>query len=271
MKVTGKTAILLMFADPVSHIRGTDIINSNFAALGLDALIVPLHVKPADLAAGMDMARRTANVAGLGITIPHKIAALPLMDDLTDAARRLGAVNFVRRNADSTLTGTNTDGAGFVAGLRANGFDPQGKRALVVGTGGVGRAIAFALADAGVSDLRLVNRSPASALALAAEIAAILPECHVTALDIADPHALSGLDLLVNATSLGMSAADALPIALGGLTALTTVAEVVVNPPMTALLTEAARRGCAVVPGAEMLTPQPRLVAEFLNLHPAAL
>ncbi|WP_142781831.1 shikimate dehydrogenase [Agrobacterium sp. T29] len=266
MNITGKTAMLLMLADPVDHIRGTVLINESFDALGLDAAIVPIHLRPDDLAACLTGIRLMRNVAGLGITIPHKIAVLPLLDEIEPVARRIGAVNFVRRHADGTLSGTNTDGAGFVAGLLANGFSIAGKRAMVVGTGGVGRAIAFALADAGIAQLRLANRDRPKAEALAAEIADAVPGCILSLEDPQTADAAGGLDLLVNATSLGTAPNDRLPIRLDGLSGGTTVAEVVVNPSITPLLAIASERGCTFIPGAEMLKPQPRLVAEFFGL-----
>lgn len=266
MQITGKTAIVLMLADPVDHIRGTLLINERFARLGLDAVIVPIHVRPENLAGCLDAIRLMHNVRGLGLTIPHKIAAVPLMDELTASARRLGAVNFVRRNPDGTLTGTNTDGAGFVTGVAANGVDVTRSRALVVGSGGVGRAIALALADAGVPELALANRDRLKAEELAREIAQCVPGCGVRVLDARQPDALDTIDLLVNATSLGMRQDDPLPVSIARLRRETVVAEVIVSPAMTPLLIEAAARGCRVIGGAEMLTPQPPLVAEFLGL-----
>lgn len=263
MQITGKTSIVLMLAHPVDHIRGTILINDSFKALGLDAVIVPIHVLPEHLGQYLDTVRLMQNVRGLGITIPHKIAALPLMDDLTPEARRLGAVNFVRRNADGSLTGTNTDGAGFIAGLAANNVEVRNKSALVVGVGGVGRAIAFALVESGLSQLYLTNRDRSKAMSLAGEIAEIYPDCKVS---LADAHIPSELDLLVNATSLGMHAEDPLPLSPEGLSARTTVAEVIVNPAITPLLAAASARGCKIISGAEMLKPQPRLVAQFFGL-----
>lgn len=266
MQITGKTAIVLMLADPVDHIRGTLLINDQFAALSLDAVIAPIHVHLGDLAQCLDAIRLMHNVRGLGISIPHKIAAVPFMDELSPSARRLGAVNFIRRNPEGTLAGTNTDGIGFVTGLAVNGVELEGKRALVVGVGGVGRAIAFALADEGVQELVLANRDAAKAGALAREIAELAPACRVRVVEAHDPDALDGVDLLVNATSLGMRQGDPLPLSLDRLSRETVVAEVIVNPAMTPLLEAATARGCKVVGGAEMLKPQPRLVAEFFGL-----
>lgn len=261
--ITGQTAVMLMLADPVSHIRGTALINDSFAALGLDATIVPIHVRPDNLEAVLKAVRLMQNVAGLGITIPHKVAAWSLVDDLTPVARRMGATNFIRRNADGTLTGTNTDGAGFLAGLQANGFDPAGKRVLLAGTGGVGRAIAFALVEAGAARIDLMNRDLAKARSLAEELRVSAPGCRVA---MADEGSIALADLLINGTSLGMKTEDPLPLDIGGLTHRTTIAEVVVQPTITALLREAAARGCPTIGGAEMLKPQPKLVADFFSL-----
>ena len=270
MGITGKTAIVLMLADPVAHIRGTELINRSLAELGLDAVVAPLHVKAQDLALCLNAVRRMHNVVGLGITIPHKIGILPLLDSRTETAVRLGAANWVRRNPDGTLTGHNIDGAGFVAGLEAANFSPAERRALVIGAGGVGRAIAFALADAGASAVTIANRNVAAARQLADDIAAVMPNCRVRALELAQTGSLEEHDLVVNATSVGMDESDRSPISLDGLATHATVAEVIVNPPLTPLLQEAARRGCRIVAGSEMLKPQPRLAAEFFGLLPPA-
>lgn len=262
-EITGKTAMMLMLADPVSHIRGSALINRAFADLGLDAVIVPLHVAPGDLRRTLETARRIGNLAGLGITIPHKIEAMHLADELTPQATRAGAVNFIRRNTDGSLTGTNTDGAGFVAGLAANGISPAGRSAFVAGAGGASRAICFALADAGVARLRISNRDHSRARSLARDIRAAMPALDVEA---AEASGLVGADLVVNATSLGMSPADPAPVPIDAIEDGAVVAEVVVNPIMTALLAAAAERGCRIVPGAEMLKPQPALVARFFGL-----
>ena len=137
---------------------------------------------------------------------------------------------------------------------------------MVVGVGGVGRAIALALVERGITHLFLANRDQAKARSLAAEIAERHPHCIAEAVE---PVVAPGLDLLVNATSLGMHAGDALPVAVDRLSSETVVAEVIVNPALTPLLALAAERGCKIISGAEMLKPQPRLVAEFFGLFQA--
>jgi shikimate dehydrogenase len=266
MQITGLTKVMLMFADPVRHVRGSVVLNTAFEELGLDAAIVPIHVLPPDLPALFAAVRLMQNVAGLGITIPHKINALALVDAATPAAQRVGAVNFIRREADGRLVGTNVDGTGFLAGLAANGVQVRGRHGLILGAGGVGRAIGFALADAGIASLRIANRDSGKARALAADIAAAVPSCAVSAVPASVD--LRGVELLVNATSLGMHSGEALPIDPVGLAAGAVVAEVVVHPAMTPLLQAAQAAGHRVVQGVEMLKPQPRLVAEFFGLLP---
>lgn len=108
MVITGKTSMVLMLADPVAHIRGTLVINKSFDDLGLDAAIVPIHVRPSDLASVLEAVRGMRNVVGMGITVPHKIAVIPHLDQIREVARRTGAVNFVRCGEDRRMTGTNT-------------------------------------------------------------------------------------------------------------------------------------------------------------------
>ncbi|WP_412180087.1 shikimate dehydrogenase family protein, partial [Variovorax paradoxus] len=152
MRITGRTGIMLMLADPVAHVVGSLRLNDRFAAEGLDIAVSPLHVAPADLATVIDALRRMRNVLGFGVTIPHKIAVLPLLDATTPRAARIGAVNFVRRDAEGRLTGDNLDGRGFVDGLAGQGITLQGRRVLQLGAGGAGRAVAFGIAEAGARE-----------------------------------------------------------------------------------------------------------------------
>lgn len=267
-QITGETAILWMFTDPVRHVRATVFINDHLAALGVNAVMSPLRVKPADLAYMLDAARRTENVAGLGLTKPHKVTGHALMDHLTPAAKAQGAVNFVRRNADGTLTGHNIDGEGFLAGLAEHGVDPAGRHAMVLGAGGVGRPIAIALAGAGVGALTLANRTRGTAEDLAADLAGRFPAVTVRVADYGDAAALAGVDLLVNGTSVGMNDDTAQPVELTHLAPTAAVADVVFTPRMTMLLKAAEAKGCRIVTGDAMLKPQPRLLSEFLGLLP---
>ncbi len=253
---------MFILGDPVAHIVGTALLNAYFAGEGIDATVSALHVAPTDLGGVVGMLRRIHNVAGFGVTIPHKIAIIPHLDDCTPRARAVGAVNFVRRNADGTLFGDNVDGVGFAAGLAKHGAPVESRRILQIGAGGAGRAIAFALAAAGAASLTIANRSVDKARALAAGVAAAHPACR-TAVGTADP---AGMDLVVNTTSLGMHDGDQLPLDVERLDRRMTVADVIMSPPVTPLLAAAAARGCPTVGGTEMLLQQMRLVKDFLSL-----
>lgn len=262
LRITGKSRILFMLGDPVAHILGSALFNEHFRAHGIDAAVSPLHVAPADLAQVVAAIRCLRNVAGFGVTIPHKIAVLPLLDRRSLRAEQVGAVNFVRREADGSLTGDNLDGVGFVSGLRRCGGTVEGARVLQAGAGGAGRAVAFALAEAGAASLNIVNRSAAKAEELAAAVQAAYPACRVAggATPVAEA------DIVVNTTSLGLKPEDPLPLDLAGLAPPTVVAEVIMVPETTPLLARAIERGCVVVRGREMLLDQIASVCRFMAL-----
>ena len=266
MKITGKTRIMFILADAVDHIVGSDVLNRAFVDLKLDVAVSPLSIKPDDLADMLDMIRRIDNVVGFGVTIPHKIDVVELVDELTDAARDIGAVNFVRRDADGRLVGHNIDGEGFLAGLAEHRVEVRGKSVLQVGAGGVGRAIAFALAGAGTGPIHLLNRNTERARQLADAIRERNPQAAIRV--HADEAGLPDetFDLVVNATSLGMHDGDVMPVSPARLAPSSTVAEVIMTPAITPMLAAAGKIGCRTVPGLAMMQPQPLLVARFLGL-----
>lgn len=178
-------------------------------------------------------------------------------------ARKIGAANVVRRDADGRLTAHMLDGEGFVGGLIEAGVDPKGKSAYLAGAGGAANAIGFALAQAGVARLTIANRTTAKAEDLKARILSLLPDARID-IGRADP---SGHDLVVNGTSLGMRDTDPLPLDAGRLTPDQLVCEVIMQPRDTALLQAAAARGCRVHHGAPMLACQIALMAEMMGVR----
>ncbi len=227
---------------------------------GIDGAYVPLAVEPARLEQAL-RALPALGFRGVNLTIPHKEPALALVDKITPAAARIGAVNTVIVEQDS-LIGDNTDGYGFMASLAAGA--PEGRAgagpAVLLGAGGAARAIAVALIDAGAPELRLVNRTAARAEMLAVALAALARErgTVLTALPWQDKPALAGASLLVNTTSLGMTGQPALTIDLAPLPLAALVADIVYNPLETGLLAAARARGHRVVDGLGMLLHQAR-------------
>jgi shikimate dehydrogenase len=202
------------------------------------------------------------NFGGMIATVPHKTAMVDLCDDITPAARMVGAVNIVRRNSDSSLSGDILDGQGFVGGLRQHGIEPRDLRVLLSGAGGAAKAIAFALADAGVARLDLYNRTLAKAQDIITRLQVVYPTVAMAAVG-ASP---VGYDLVINATSLGMRPDDALPLDVSELSAAQTVAEIIMTPAMTPLLAAAKEKGCRIQYGLPMLECQIELMADFMGV-----
>ncbi|MGF1608752.1 MAG: shikimate dehydrogenase family protein [Kiloniellales bacterium] len=264
--ITGQTKLFGILADPVGHVRTPEVMNAYFASHGADAVLVPLHVKADDLEAVWGGLRRLRNLGGLVVTLPHKSAILALCDHVGAAARQVGAANAVRRDADGRMHCDMFDGRGFVEGLLRQGYDPAGRRVLLVGAGGAASAIAFALAAQGCVGLTIANRTAAKAEALAAKVKQPFPACDVRA----GPAEPGNHELIINATSLGLRADDPLPLAADKLTPEMIVAEVIMKPETTALLARAAQCGCSLHHGRHMLDAQVRLLADFIGAVPMA-
>ena len=202
------------------------------------------------------------NIAGALITMPHKVSTVALLDDASVAVQIAGACNAVRRSADGRLQGDLFDGEGFVRGVQRKGLDLRGKRAMVVGSGGVGSAIAASLAAAGVAQLQLFDVHPAVAEQLALRLRQHYPQLQLST-GSKDP---AEMDLVVNATPLGMRADDPLPIDATRLRPGCMVGEVVLRTDMTALLLAAQQRGCQAQVGSDMLFEQIPAYLEFFGL-----
>jgi len=262
MIVSGKTKICAIIGDPVEHTMSPAMHNAAFQKMGLDYLYIPFRVAPEQLpqaVAGLN----ALNVAGFNVTIPHKVAVMPLLDGLDPLAEKIGAVNTVV-NEDGKLRGYNTDGDGFYRVLLEQGFSPQGKNVVLMGAGGAARAIAYTLAE---KDARLTILNRRQELDWAENIARfILDDLNkeVKVFELGDiAKVLPGADLLVNATSVGMSPADNdSPVPAPLLEKVPVVFDIVYNPLKTRLLKEAAAAGVQTISGIDMLAWQGALAFE---------
>lgn len=261
VQVTGKTRLYAILADPVEHVKTPMVMHRVFARHAVDGVLVPMHVAPAGLAAALAGLRALENFGGFIATMPHKEAMLALCDEVSPAARAVGAVNCVRREADGRMVGAILDGIGFVEGLRRAGHPPEGHRAVLAGAGGAASAIAVALAEAGVTELTIVNRTAARAGQLKARLAESHPELRVRIGD----GGVAGAELVVNATSLGMRPGDPLPLDPAGLAPGQVVAEAIMDPAETPLLAHARAAGATVHPGLPMLEAQIELMARHMG------
>ncbi|MCJ7583197.1 MAG: shikimate dehydrogenase [Anaerolineales bacterium] len=264
-RITGRTKIWFIIGDPSAHIVATALFNQYYFDNDIDASVSALNVVHADLPTFIQAIRSFRNVCGFGVTLPHKIEICRYLDHLSQRARQIGAVNFVRRDPDGSLSGDMVDGIGMTKALILNGVAIQGARVLQVGAGGVGRAIAFAIADAGACELTIANRSLARAENLAQAVQASYPACLCR---VGEAVAPTGIDLVVNATSVGMQEGDPLPIDITAINGTTAVAEVIMSPETTALLDLADEKGCTTVRGKEMLIQQLHLASVHLGLQP---
>ena len=258
--LSGRARLAAVLGWPIGHSLSPTLHGHWFREHGIDGVMVPLAVRPEDLAAAFRLLPRLG-LAGWNVTIPHKQAAAGLVDALEPAAARLGAVNTVLVDAAGRTLGRNTDGAGFLASLRAAvpGWDPQAGPVVVLGAGGAVRAVAAALLEAGAPCLRLVNRTPERAQAVAGLLRAMaVPGSAAVELPAWDERAaaLEGAALLVNGTSLGMEGAPRLDLALDALPRAAVVADLVYTPLETGLLATARARGHAAVDGLGMLVHQ---------------
>jgi shikimate dehydrogenase len=229
--VSGRTLLLALIADPVVQARSPAMANALLAERGQDGrfVLVPLQVPAGALADVVRGLRRVGNFAGALVSMPHKAAVVPLLDELTPEAALVRAANVFRRTADGRLIGTMLDGEGFVGGLRAAGHDVRGAACLLVGAGGAASAIAFALARAGCGSLTIVNRTAGRAVDLAARVGAAFPAVTVRLGDSPDVR----YDVAINGTSLGMQAGDALPMSRDLVERSALIAECVLAPETT--------------------------------------
>jgi shikimate dehydrogenase len=253
--LSGRAKLAGVMGWPVWHSRSPRLHGYWIERCGVDGTYVPLAVPPAHFPQALRMLA-LMGFRGVNVTVPHKEAALAAVDTIDAAARRIGAVNTVMMEADGTLRGTNTDGVGFLEHLKASSpaWSPAAGPAVVIGAGGAARAVIVALQDAGVREIRLVNRTRerAEQLAMALNGAlGVLPW-------VARNRALDGAALVVNTTTLGMSGQPALEIELDALPAGACVFDCVYSPLETALLAQARAKGFVAVHGLGMLIHQAR-------------
>ena len=258
MKVTGATRLAGIMGWPVAHSRSPLLHGFWLAETGIDGTYLPLPVRPGDIAQAL-RALPVLGFRGCNLTIPHKATALELADRVDPVARRIGAVNTIVVAEDGSLEAGNTDAFGFRENLRdvAPDWNPAAGAAVVLGAGGSARAVVAALADSGVAEIRLVNRTRGRAERVAADLASASTRISVhnwrEAVAVQD-----GAGLLVNTTSLGMAGEPPLELDLSALPRTAPVADLVYVPLETGLLGRARRRGHKVVDGLGMLLHQGR-------------
>jgi shikimate dehydrogenase len=261
-EISGKTKICGLIGDPVEHTMSPAMHNAAYQKMGLDYIYLPFRVKPDQLAQAV-AGLRALNVRGFNVTIPHKVSVIPLLDSLDPLAEKIGAVNTVVNN-DGELRGYNTDSAGFLKALQENGIEPEGKKVVVLGAGGASRAITYVLAEKS-ANLTVLNRQ--LELDWAEDIARLIHKDlgrEVKVMELGHlAEAMDGADILVNATSVGMSPASEESLVPSRLLKPGLVVfDIVYNPIVTRLLKDAGLSGARTISGVDMLAWQGALAFE---------
>lgn len=259
--ITGHTEIIAHIGYPTHSFKAPMIYNPYFDSANIDAVVVPMGCKAEDYPVFLKSVFTLANIRGALITMPHKVTTVGLLDEVSAAVKVAGACNAVKRLPDGRLVGDMFDGEGFVRGVLRKGLKLQGARVLVVGSGGVGCAIAASLAGAGIAAITLYDVNDASAKALGARLKEHHPQIDVQT-GSNDPQ---GYDLVVNATPMGMNPGDPLPIDMDRVSSNTFIGEVVMKTEITPFLAAARAKGCATQVGTDMLFEQIPAYLEFFG------
>ena len=263
MNIDGHTELIAHIGYPTHSFKSPLIYNPYFEKEGINAVVVPMGCQAEHFPAFLKSVFQLSNIRGALITMPHKVTTLGLLDQVSPTVKVAGACNAVKLDAQGRLVGEMFDGAGFVRGVQRKGFELKGKRALVVGTGGVGSAIAASLAAEKISAISLFDIDTAACEALAQRLVNEYPQIRVNT-GSNDP---DGHDLVVNATPMGMNEGDPLPVDVSRLAPETFVGEVVMRTEMTAFLQAAHKKGCRIQLGSDMLFEQIPAYLEYFGFQ----
>jgi len=259
IRIDGATRLYAIIGHPIVQVRSPETYSELFAGAGLNAVLVPLHVLPEGFDATIPALMGLENLDGLLVTVPYKVRMARFAQRLGETARRIGAVNALRREPDGSWTGDMFDGAGFVRGAERKGAVLRGRSVAMFGAGGAGSAIGCELAAAGVRSLAIIDPQDGRAEALAATLGRAFPACDIAAVAALPATA----DMIVNASTVGMRPADGLPGDIGPLQADTVVGDVINSATPTPIIQHAMRYGCRYVTGVDMHSGQIEALMAF--------
>jgi len=258
--ITGTTRLYGLVGDPLTTAKSPELLNRLFIDQRADAVCIPFQVEADDLSAFVTGARAMKNLSGVLVTMPHKQRMMAFVDDLHPTARQVCALNVIRCHDDGRWVGAIFDGLGCVLGMQWEGNDPANKSVLLIGAGGAGRAIAFAVASAGARALAIFDVDEGRADDLAESVAAATGcDTHVSA---PDPR---GYEIVINATPLGMKSDDPMPVDPNRLEPGSIVVDIINSPDPTALCRAARARGCRTQSGRPMHEGQAVHALRFLG------
>lgn len=258
MRLDGETRLIPILGDPIAQVKSPALLTEGLAARGLNVIVPPMHVRPAEFAATVQALKLIGNLDGLVITVPHKFAASAVCDSLSAPARFIGSVNVIRRGADGGWFGDNCDGQGYIGGIRAAGGLVEKAAVLLIGAGGAGSAIAYEFLRQGASHVAVHDADTTRRDTLIARLNDGFPGCARAGSD--DPR---GYDIIANATPMGMKAGDPMPVQADLLCPGQFVADCVTRPEITPLQAHARRIGCATMTGIGMFNGVAERMVDF--------
>lgn len=270
--VDGKTDVYLILGDPVEQVRAPESFNLIFATLGLNAVVVPAQVAPADVLNFVKAVFTARNIQGLLLTIPHKSVVMPLLASAGPLAKVAGAVNALRLNANGEIEGDLFDGEGLVSSLNYYGMVYAGRRVLVLGAGGGAAAIGASLVGAGsnvalgaASELAFYDPTPGKAQELAHRL-----NGYSSAVSAAASNDAADYDLVINASPLGLQASDPMPCDVARIAPHAAMMDILMKNQPTPWVRAGRARGLNAQPGFEMMIQQADLYLRFFGLVEAA-
>ncbi|MFG1287682.1 shikimate dehydrogenase family protein [Xanthobacter versatilis] len=259
--LSGATRLYIIVGDPIAQVKSPAGMTAAFLSRNHDGILVPVQVGTGDLGDLLAVSGKLKNLGGVVVTVPHKFGCFSHCAEASDRAAFIGSVNIMRQRPEGGWYGDIVDGLGFVSAAVNAGFDPAGKRALLVGAGGAGSAIALALIDAGVAELAIHDADVARRDALVARLNTLGKGRAVAG--STDP---AGFDLVANATPMGMKEGDPLPLDVTRLAPATHVGCVITQPAVSPLIAAARAAGCPTSTGTEMYFALQEKMVDFL-LH----
>ena len=259
LNLTGATRLYVIVGDPIAQVRSPGGMTAAFASRKIDSIVVPVQVSVEDLKDFLNVADRLKNLDGIIVTVPHKFSCFDHCKSATDRSSFVSASSIMRRRADGAWHGDMIDGYGFVCAVKARGFDPAGKRALLVGAGGAGSAIAYELVEAGVSELAIHDGDAVRRDRLIERLRN-LNRAKISA-GSGDP---TGFDLIANATPAGMKDGDPLPVDADKLLPSMFVGCVITKPAVSPIVEAARAIGCNTSTGGEMYETLQAAMVDFL-------
>ncbi|MGV8832287.1 MAG: shikimate dehydrogenase family protein [Devosia sp.] len=259
LRLDGETRLYVIVGDPIAQVKSPALLSENLNTRGTNGLVVPIHVSAENIVEFVTSLRGAQNVDGVVFTVPHKQAGLALCDRPSVRAVFAGSVNVMHRAADGLWVGDNTDGQGYLDGAAAKGFEIAGKRALLVGVGGAGAAIAYEILNRGADFLAIHELNTERRDAIIERLAEKFPG--KVGIGSADP---TGFDFIGNATPVGMRDGDPLPVQADKLLAQQFVADAITKPEITPLLQAARAKGCNTMPGLGMFNAQADILVDSL-------